>query len=149
MHGVQPDLRGEGGDRGGRDSARAAFEEALKIADVALPTFDDEAMLFGDADPQATAERIASLGVAEIVVKNGAGPCLLVAEGGSEEVPPQRPVQVVDTTGAGDSFGAAYLAARLMGKAPGPAARLGHRVAAEVVGVHGALAEIDREALFG
>ncbi len=124
--------------------AREAMQAALRVADIALPTFDDEEKLFGDASPQATAERIAALGVAEVVVKNGAKPCLIAAEGGMAEVPPAHAPRIVDTTGAGDSFGGAYLAARLLGHAPVKAARLGHAVAAEVVGVHGALANIER-----
>ena len=118
---------------------------ALRCADFALPTFDDEARLFGDATPEATAERIAKLGPREIVVKNGDKPCLVVSEGVREFVPPGKPEKIVDTTGAGDSFGGAYLSARLLGHPPVEAAQLGHRVAAEVVGVHGALARIDRE----
>ena len=35
------------------------MEAAYRIADVVLPTFDDEAKLFGDRSPEATAERIA------------------------------------------------------------------------------------------
>jgi 2-dehydro-3-deoxygluconokinase len=129
-----------------RGEARAAMEEACRIADLALPTFSDEAELFGDGSPEDTARRIGGWGVEEIVVKNGEEPCLVVAEGTREAVPAVRPEQVVDTTGAGDSFGGAYLAARLMGVAPAAAARLGHQVAAKVIGVHGALAEVDREA---
>jgi 2-dehydro-3-deoxygluconokinase len=49
---------------------------------------------------------------------------------------------VVDTTGAGDSFSGAYLSGRLLGLAPADAAKLGHSVAAQVIGVRGALAEI-------
>ena len=134
------------------DEARAAMQAALGLADFALPTFDDEAKLFGDGSPEATAERIAALGAGEVVVKNGANPCLVLAEGFRASVEPARPPRIVDTTGAGDSFGGAYLAARLLGRKPVEAAKLGHAVAAEVVGVHGALANIERnwvEAVLG
>lgn len=130
-----------------RDQARAVIEAAYGTADVVLPTFDDEAMLFGDRSVEATAERIARSGTAEIVVKNGSGPCVVIAEGRRETVPSVKPERVVDTTGAGDSFGGAYLAGRLTGMTPLGAARLGHLVAAEVIGVRGALAEIDRDAM--
>jgi 2-dehydro-3-deoxygluconokinase len=55
-----------------------------------------------------------------------------------------RPKKVVDTTGAGDSFSGSYLAGRILGLDPVQAGRLGNAVAAEVIGVHGALAKIDR-----
>jgi 2-dehydro-3-deoxygluconokinase len=131
-----------------RDEARAAMEEACRNADIALPTFGDEATLFRDASPEATAERISAFGPSEIVVKNGSKACLVVAEGVRAAVPPIAPERVVDTTGAGDSFAGAYLAARLIGIEPEAAARLGHAVAAEVIGVPGALARIEREAVF-
>jgi 2-dehydro-3-deoxygluconokinase len=128
-----------------RDEARAAMQAAYLTADVVLPTFDDEAMLFGDASPEATAERLAGFGVSEIVVKNGSKPCLVVAEGASTTLPAVAPEQTVDTTGAGDSFCGSYLAARHLGMTPAQAARLGHAVAAQVIGVPGALAKIDRD----
>ena len=46
---------------------------------------------------------------------------------------------VVDATGAGVSFNAGYLAARLDGTAPQDAARAGHATASVVIGHHGAL----------
>ena len=51
--------------------ARTVFTEALKRVDIALPTFEDEAMLWGDANPEATVERLQAFGIGEIVVKNG------------------------------------------------------------------------------
>ena len=87
-----------------RGAARAAMEGAYQIADVVLPTHSDEAELFGDASAEATARRIAECGAGEIVVKNGAEPCLIVAGGDSAWVAPVKPERVVDTTGAGDSF---------------------------------------------
>src|ERR1044072_6404697 len=50
---------------------RTLFAEALKRVDIALPTFEDEAMLWGDANPEATVERLQALGIGESVVKNG------------------------------------------------------------------------------
>jgi 2-dehydro-3-deoxygluconokinase len=47
--------------------------------------------------------------------------------------------RVVDTSGAGDSFNGAYLAARLRGAEPAEAARAGLALAAEVVGHPGAI----------
>ena len=128
-----------------RKAAQGAMEAALRISDVALPTFDDEARLFGDLSPKATLRRIGVLGPSEIVVKNGADPCLLSAEGTELTIPAAWPERVVDTTGAGDSFAGTYLAARLTGEPPEQAARMAHKVAAEVIGVHGALAKIDRD----
>lgn len=129
--------------------ARDVMAAALSICDFALPTFDDEALLFGDDTPEEAAKRMAALGAGEIVVKSGAEPCLVVAEGAHAHVPSRTPERVVDTTGAGDSFAGAYLSARLLGHQPLAAAELGHAVASRVVGVYGALADIDREAIFG
>jgi len=47
--------RGWKGDVG---RARTVFLEALKRVDLALPTFDDEAILWGDPSPEATVERL-------------------------------------------------------------------------------------------
>lgn len=121
-------------------TAREAVAQALGLADIALPTFPDEQALFGDSSPEATAERILGTGVGEVVVKNGEAPALVVAEGRAETVPAVRVQNPVDTTGAGDSFNGGYLAARLLGHGPAEAARRGHRVAAAVVQVRGALA---------
>jgi 2-dehydro-3-deoxygluconokinase len=45
----------------------------------------------------------------------------------------------VDTTAAGDSFNAAYIAARMVGKGPAEAAAAAHRLAAQVIRHRGAL----------
>ena len=133
-----------------REDAQAAILEALAVTDIALPTFPDEQMLFGDASPEATAERLARI-VGEIVVKNGEDPALVVSNGTAEHIPAVHVATPVDTTGAGDSFNGGYLAARLAGHAPSEAAGHAHRVAAAVVQVRGALApfEVLRTAFAG
>ena len=119
--------------------ARAVFAEALTRVDIALPTFEDEARLWGDADPVATVERLRGLGVSEIAVKNGPKAALVDAQGVRAEVPVPKTVKPVDTTAAGDAFNAAYLAARLRGAEPLAAARVAHVLAAEVIRHRGAI----------
>ena len=119
--------------------ARAVFAEALTRVDIALPTFEDEARLWGDADPVATVERLRGLGVSEIAVKNGPKAALVDAQGVRAEVPVPKTVKPVDTTAAGDAFNAAYLAARLRGAEPLAAARAAHVLAAEVIRHRGAI----------
>jgi 2-dehydro-3-deoxygluconokinase len=113
--------------------ARAVFMETLKRVDIALPTYDDEALLWGDPRPEATIERMQAFGIAEIAVKNGAHGALVAAGGKRELVPVPEVVVPVDTTAAGDSFNAGYLAARLSGKPPGEAAADAHRLAAQKI----------------
>ncbi|MGU3576409.1 sugar kinase [Brucellaceae bacterium C25G] len=118
--------------------ARELITEAMSNSDIALPTLPDEQALFGDADGQACAARLASLGVREIIVKDGTDPAIVQFEDQQTLVPSVK-ANAVDTTGAGDSFNGGYLAARLNGMAPVEAAIQAHQVAARVVECRGAL----------
>ncbi|MDI6026232.1 sugar kinase [Corticibacterium sp. UT-5YL-CI-8] len=123
--------------------AKQAFDAALQVTDIALPTFPDEQMLHGDADPATTMARLKAAGVGEIVVKDGEKPALVLSDGQTRDVPAVFVERPVDTTGAGDSFNGGYLAARVLGLAPEEAAKRGHKVAASVVQVRGALAPFE------
>jgi 2-dehydro-3-deoxygluconokinase len=129
------------------EAAAEVYRRVLAHCDTALLTLDDEQALYGAGDAMAAVERTRALGVAEIVVKCGAEPCLVWANDEAVEVAPQPVADVVDTTAAGDSFGAAYLAARLSGASPQEAARAGHRLAGTVIRHRGAI--IPRQAMPG
>jgi len=127
------------------ESAQRAFNTILPLVDLALPTLEDEQALFGDADAAACVARLKARGIGEIVVKRGPLGCLIETAGRRAEIPPPQIVQPVDTTAAGDSFNAAYLAARIVGVAPEQAAQAGHRLASVVIMSPGAV--IAREAM--
>jgi len=127
------------GWKGDLARTRTVFMEALKRVDVALPTFDDEAVLWGDPSPEATVARLQAFGIAEIVVKNGPNSALVAAGARQQFVPVPEVVVPIDTTAAGDSFNAAYLAARLSGQAPAEAATAAHRLAAQKILHRGAI----------
>jgi 2-dehydro-3-deoxygluconokinase len=118
---------------------RTVFIETLKRVDIALPTFDDEAVLWGDSSPEATVSRLQAFGIGEIVVKNGPNSALVAAAANQEFVPVPEVVVPVDTTAAGDGFNAGYLAARLDGRDPAQAAGAAHRLAGDVIRHPGAL----------
>lgn len=122
------------------DAAREAVQRTLTLTDIALPTFDDEQALWGDADPGECVGRLRGHGVGEIVVKVGADGALVATEAGPVAVPAEPVERIVDTTAAGDSFNGAYLAARLGGADPVAAAAAGNRLAATVIGCGGAIA---------
>jgi 2-dehydro-3-deoxygluconokinase len=127
------------GWKGDLARARTVFIEALKRVDIAMPTFDDEAVLWGDPSPESTVERLQAFGIAEIIIKNGPNSALVVADGQREHVPVPEVVEPIDTTAAGDGFNAGYLAARLSGDGPLAAATAAHRLAAQVIRHRGAI----------
>jgi 2-dehydro-3-deoxygluconokinase len=127
------------------NTARDVYGRVLAHADIALLTLDDEVALYGPADVADVIERTRTLGVGEVVVKCGGAPCVVWHDGRVHEVAPQPVKDVIDTTAAGDSFGAAYMAARLSGKGPEDAARAGHRLAGTVIRHRGAI--IPRDAM--
>lgn len=113
--------------------ARTVFAEALKRVDIALPAYDDEAVLWGDPSPEATVERLQAFGVNEIVVKNGPGSALVANGGERAPVPVPETIVPVDTSAAGDGFNAGYLAARLAGRNAFDAATAAHKLAGQVI----------------
>lgn len=123
------------------DQARAAVLAILGKVCVAMPTFEDEQALWGDASPGETAARLLALGVGEVVVKDGPRGALVASKARPDpvSVPVPDPVEAIDTTAAGDSFNAGYLAGRLGGLGPEDAAVRGHRLAGAVVKIRGAL----------
>ncbi|HXX52230.1 MAG TPA: sugar kinase [Xanthobacteraceae bacterium] len=127
------------GWKGNLARTRAVFMEALKRVDIALPTYDDEAVLWGDPSPESTVARLQAFGIGEIVVKNGPNSALVAGPGIQEFVPVPEVVVPVDPTAAGDGFNAGYLAARLAGGDPAQAAIAAHRLAADVLRHPGAL----------
>lgn len=122
-----------------RDSARAAVARTLTLTDIALPSFDDEQSLFGDATPHDCITRLHNLGVGEVALTDGARPSLVSAGRGPVPVDAPPVVAVVDTTAAGDSFNGGYLAARLRGADPVEATRAGGALAGRVIGHPGAV----------
>lgn len=129
------------------DEAREAFAALAPHLSIALPTHDDERLLYGDADAAATLARWRGASVPEVVVKLGRDGCLTWGQDGDapEIVAATAVMQAVDTTGAGDSFNAGYLAARRDGRSLREAARFANRLAGEVVRHRGAI--IPREAM--
>ena len=127
--------------------ARAAFARAFALASIALVTVDDHQALYGLSTPEDAVRAAQALEVDEIVLKRGALPTLV--RGGAhaawQEVATERVERVVDTTAAGDSFAAGYLARRLSGADAAESARYANRLAARVIQHQGAL--IPREAM--
>jgi len=119
-------------------AAQQAYLQMYRITDVALPTVEDEALLFGFDSAEQVVEAIRGYGVPEIVVKMGEDGCLALHDGIVNSVAAGQ-VNPVDTTAAGDSFNAGYLAARLKGDSGLEACNAGHALAAQVIQYRGAI----------
>jgi 2-dehydro-3-deoxygluconokinase len=127
------------GWKGDLARARTVFIETLKRVDIALPAFDDEAVLWGDPSPETTVERMQAFGIAEVAVKNGPASALIAASGERQHIPVPEAIEPTDMLAAGDAFNAGYLAARLQGEKPPEAALAAHRLAGEVIRHKGAI----------
>jgi 2-dehydro-3-deoxygluconokinase len=117
--------------------ARTVYAQTFETSDIVLASTEDLQLLYPDQD----ADALLTLIPADEVVLRMAEPVSLVRVAGPTQIVRAEPVAapVVDTTAAGDSFAAAYIAARLAGAEPIDAARAGHRLAGVVVCHPGAI----------
>jgi 2-dehydro-3-deoxygluconokinase len=120
-----------------------AVTAAARVADIVLPSFDEDGLNYQDASPQATIERYRAGGATCVVVKNGPDRVHAFCDDEGYVVFDPVPVEtVVDTTAAGDSFNAGFLSARLSGAAMVDALAKGASVSAQVIKSRGALVSI-------
>ncbi|KHD24992.1 hypothetical protein NM09_11180 [Vibrio caribbeanicus] len=124
--------------------AQQRFKHLYRLADIALLTFEDEQLLFGDESSQETLQRLEPFNIDQLVLKSGAKGCLVVANGHQEWVSTLPVSQVVDTTAAGDSFNAGYLYQWLTSRDVNQAARAGHILAGTVIQHKGAVIALNK-----
>lgn len=106
-------------------------------AGVLLPSRDEARLLTGLPDAADAAAEL-SRRVRLVVVKQGAAGALVARSGAVRFRIPAEPASPVDTTGAGDAFTGAFLAALLTGGRPEEAAAEGCRAGARAVAQVGA-----------
>ena len=125
------------------DEMTQTVMQAAAVSDIALPSYDDEAHWFGDDSPEATLQRYAAAQVGCCIVKNGSARILAGEDDRRISCDPIQDVTPVDSTAAGDSFNAGFIAARLHGADLHDAVQAGAVLAAQVIAKFGALVDLD------
>ncbi len=105
------------------DTTRPKHSETLLEAgallsrlDYFFPNLEEAAALTGQRDPDAVADALLGCGVRHVALKLGGEGCLLASRDERHLIPAVPGINCVDTTGAGDTFAAAFIAALLEGK---------------------------------
>ncbi|MFG3223691.1 carbohydrate kinase [Kitasatospora sp. NPDC048194] len=106
---VRPALMGR------RAEAVRRVERLVALSDLVKASDEDLAWLYPGEAAEAVAERWLALGPAVVAVTLGAGGAFGLSRRGGRRQVPAVPVAVADTVGAGDSFMAAFLHARMAG----------------------------------
>ena len=112
---IRPEIFGDA------EAYRHRFEHVVRFADIVKLSDDDAAWIYPNVPITEVADAILAFGPRLVAVTRGAGGAIARSQVASVDVPAVR-VQVVDTVGAGDSFGAALIAALVDERAFGPGA---------------------------
>jgi 2-dehydro-3-deoxygluconokinase len=123
--------------------ARAIIRATLALADWALPSLDDAALLFSRDEPDAILDACHADGAPLVVLRCGAAGCI-VSDGRRRERIDGHRIAAVDATGAGDCFDGAFAARTVAGDDPFSAARYANAAAALATTGYGAVAPLPR-----
>ncbi len=123
------------------EEARNTIHQAMALADIALPSYDDATELTQLSDKYEIVDFYHRLGVRIVALKLGENGCIISWDGQRTEVPPFK-IKPVDATGAGDTFAGTFLAHLVRTNDPHQAALYANAAAALAVSGYGAVAPI-------
>ncbi|MCW1950114.1 MAG: sugar kinase [Octadecabacter sp.] len=110
--------------------------------DIALPSVDDEMALFDESDERQVLDRLTAAGATYGAIKRGPkGPKALGYNDIDQDYTAVE--NVIDTTAAGDSFNAGFLAGLIGGQSLKDALLQGHNLSAKVILQRGAIVDFD------
>jgi 2-dehydro-3-deoxygluconokinase len=104
------------------DRARAVLNDVIGLADICLPSFDDVVAITGITDPDALVDHCLRRGAKTVALKLGAEGAIVADARHRVRIAP-HPCRSVDATGAGDTFGGAFVARLVAGDSPEEAGR--------------------------
>ncbi|MBL8288021.1 MAG: sugar kinase [Rubrivivax sp.] len=125
--------------------ARAVMTDVMRLAHLCLPSWDDITAITGLADPDAIADHCLRLGAEVVALKLGGKGALVASADERHRIAP-HPCRPVDATGAGDTFGGAFVARWVAGDSLAEAGRYAAVAAALSTEGYGAVEPIPRAA---
>jgi 2-dehydro-3-deoxygluconokinase len=125
--------------------ARAVMTDVLRQTDIALPSWDDIRAITGLDEPEALVDHCLRLGAKVVALKLGAEGALVASADERHRIAP-FPCSPVDATGAGDTFGGAFVARLVAGDGLRDAARYAAAAAALSTQGYGAVEPIPHAA---
>ncbi len=124
-----------------------AISEAIELADYVLGSADDEIALYTGIDDRSKAAVALSAEKRTVISRLGSNGCLVATPSGEITKIPSYKVKVVDTLGAGDTFNAGFISAKLDGASSIVAAKRGNAIAALCVASEGVTENITIESM--
>ncbi|WP_448212943.1 sugar kinase [Colwellia sp. MEBiC06753] len=127
------------------EQTKSCYREMYQLADLLLLTFDDEQAVWGDQSVADCAMRLSEFTPPELVIKDGANGCFYIAGEINQHITTSKVNEIKDTTAAGDSFNAGFLAGWLKQLSPEICGRWGNQLAGQVIQQQGAIVPINLE----
>lgn len=121
------------------ETAQQTIAKGIAASTFCLPSLDDIQALWNRQEPDDAIEQMLAHGATRILLKTGGGPVHHARAGDKRSFPLVRIEQPVDTTGAGDSFNAAFIAKQMQGGSLKDCVAAGHNLASQVVQHRGAI----------
>jgi len=96
------------------DRARAVMSDVMRRCDICLPSLDDVTAITGLSEPGAIVDHCLALGARVVALKLGAQGAIVASMQERHHIA-AHPCTPVDATGAGDTFGGAFVARLVAG----------------------------------